>query len=56
MLIRNETVVRAQMTQHKVGYGKVINSLFKIMIVKTEEEISVKISGFIAWCLTQDHS
>jgi len=23
MLIRNETVIRAQMTQHKVGYCKV---------------------------------
>jgi len=22
MLIRHETVVRAQMTQHKVGYGR----------------------------------
>jgi len=26
------------------------------MIVKTEEEMCVKTSGFIVWSLTQDHS
>ena len=33
-----------------------INLLFRIMIVKTEEEMSVKTAGFIVWSLTQDRS